>query len=709
MFIHHRRRRKRSFKSIRHRTETGRLLFESLEDRRPLAAFAELSGIYAAASITRQGNTVTEISDLAVGDDVYTITFSGKVPFNTQFGSDAVPANPPLYFGDATKARAISNAITAVLVADRTLSSLGASAGDSDASTLLPASATATTHGGFDIAYEGQGSWGGGASYASISRTSAHVFTLVALANEPPTVTLSLNNATIPEAAAIAELTATLSAASSDPVTVELGFTGTATNVADYTRSGTQIAIAAGSTTGTVRVTAVPDTLAETDETVIVDITGVTNATESATQQQTITIIDDDPSATVAGTVLNGGLVSRSGLASLMLQFSEPVTVSGPDSLHLWNHTTSAAVSISGATLAGNGTGAITWNLSGVTLPDGYYTATFPKAEGLAATHSTLFSILGGDSSGNAQVDFSDFGVLANAFNTVGGPIYGPGDMNGDGNVDFGDFGILANGFNNVLALPEMDFGDAGGSFPTSLPNGARHILGSGLSLGASVDGELDGQPDANATGDGADENGVTFSALQAGSNANITVTATVPGTAMLNAWLDFNRDGDWDDGGEQVFVDQALTNGPNSLTAAIPSAASAGLTFARFRVSSGAGHAYFGLASDGEVEDYQVTLVAAKSSASRLGPVAGSTLTVAAFVARPSSPQITSLSPHRLDSVWAAVKPTATAVVDLAIAPTAATEPRPPEAAEDSSALDADLVDQVFKEETASLTLGIL
>ena len=43
----------------------------------------------------------------------------------------------------------------------------------------------------------------------------------------------------------------------------------------------------------------------------------------------------------------------------------------------------------------------------------------------------------------------------------------------------------------------------------------------------------------------------------------------------MLNAWIDFNVDGDWNDPGEQFFVDQALTGGVNNLTAAIPSEAS--------------------------------------------------------------------------------------------------------------------------------------
>ena len=166
-----------------------------------------------------------------------------------------------------------------------------------------------------------------------------------------------------------------------------------------------------------------------------------------------------------------------------------------------------------------------------------------------------------------------------------------------------------------VLEAPK-DFGDApeaGTSYPTSRANnGARHILGSSLYLGAGVDAEADGQPDANALGEdnaGDDEDGVTFSALEAGRTADVNVTATIPSTAVLNAWMDFNADGDWTDAGEQIYVDLALSVGLNNLTVVIPSTAVLGETFARFRVTSSGGHSFSGLAPDGEVEDYRVTI----------------------------------------------------------------------------------------------------
>jgi len=161
----------------------------------------------------------------------------------------------------------------------------------------------------------------------------------------------------------------------------------------------------------------------------------------------------------------------------------------------------------------------------------------------------------------------------------------------------------------NIVSL---DFGDAPDpTYPTFLAsNGARHIIVSGLYLGAGVDAEADGQPNATATGDDLtgtdDEDGVVFtSALVPGQAASVDVTASASG--LLNAWMDFNADGDWADAGEQIFLDQALVAGVNSLTFPVPAGAALGQTIARFRFSTVSGLSFEGLAPDGEVEDYQL------------------------------------------------------------------------------------------------------
>jgi hypothetical protein len=160
-----------------------------------------------------------------------------------------------------------------------------------------------------------------------------------------------------------------------------------------------------------------------------------------------------------------------------------------------------------------------------------------------------------------------------------------------------------------------LDYGDAPAPYPTLLANnGARHQIVGDFFLGSSVDIDFDGQPNSDATGDDSngvdDEDGVVVTqALTGGYGGAISVTASADG--FLDAWIDFNRDGDWNDAGEQIFTRRALQQGANLLNVAVPGSASPGTTFARFRFSSQGGLAATGLAEDGEVEDYQIQLLA--------------------------------------------------------------------------------------------------
>ena len=165
-----------------------------------------------------------------------------------------------------------------------------------------------------------------------------------------------------------------------------------------------------------------------------------------------------------------------------------------------------------------------------------------------------------------------------------------------------------------VTSVIAYDFGDVPDpTYPTLLAaNGANHVLGSGLHLGALVDDEPDGQPSAGADGDDLDgsddEDGVVLaSTLLAGADEGVQVTASAAG--LLDAWIDFNADGDWDDVGEQVFTAESLAAGSNALSVAVPLDATTGATFARFRLSSAGGLTPTGSAADGEVEDYGVII----------------------------------------------------------------------------------------------------
>ncbi|MFN7876508.1 MAG: FG-GAP-like repeat-containing protein, partial [Pirellula sp.] len=161
------------------------------------------------------------------------------------------------------------------------------------------------------------------------------------------------------------------------------------------------------------------------------------------------------------------------------------------------------------------------------------------------------------------------------------------------------------------------DFGDAPLPYPTRLQeNGAYHKRTT-LFLGTSVDAESNGQPSALANGDDStgsdDEDGVTWGTTLMVSplvSTTASVVVTSSGAGFLDAWIDYNQDGDWSDPGEQIANKVAVASGKNAVSFTIPSTALVGATFARFRVSSVGGLDPTGKANDGEVEDYQVSLV---------------------------------------------------------------------------------------------------
>lgn len=167
----------------------------------------------------------------------------------------------------------------------------------------------------------------------------------------------------------------------------------------------------------------------------------------------------------------------------------------------------------------------------------------------------------------------------------------------------------------------DWDFGDApddppnGYYYPTwAAHSGARHLISPNIYMGNSIDSERDGQPDLAAMGDdndgNDDEDGVIFHNTPLTPGAIDTVTVTVSVQGRLNAWIDFEGDGDWIDPIDQIFVDEPLAPGPNLLFFTVPATGmQAHTTYARFRFNTGGGLPFFGTALNGEVEDYLVEI----------------------------------------------------------------------------------------------------
>ncbi|HRX80934.1 MAG TPA: GEVED domain-containing protein, partial [Pirellulaceae bacterium] len=164
--------------------------------------------------------------------------------------------------------------------------------------------------------------------------------------------------------------------------------------------------------------------------------------------------------------------------------------------------------------------------------------------------------------------------------------------------------------FTITLGEVRVDFGDAmdplttfDGQYPTKQSNnGAAHIIvgDNPLRLGATVDAELDGQPTNDAVGDDNngvdDEDGVMgLTGLVRGVSTTFTVNASA--AAFLDAWIDFNQNGNWEDRGEQILSSVRVNAGNNVFTIRTPEMATLGQTTARFRISSLGGLRPTGLA----------------------------------------------------------------------------------------------------------------
>ena len=193
---------------------------------------------------------------------------------------------------------------------------------------------------------------------------------------------------------------------------------------------------------------------------------------------------------------------------------------------------------------------------------------------------------------------------------------------------------------------PVQDWGDLPDTFDTLTgTNGPRHTIVANMHLGNCVDAETNGSPDAkagveatggddnaNSTTDSGtctgndDEDGIRLlTPLIPGSEACLNVSATTP-AAILNGWIDFNGDGDFDgDASDQLQFNKiagsavaATANAPvgagtttREYCFTVPANATfdGGETHMRYRLSTAGSLSFNGPATDGEIEDYWLPL----------------------------------------------------------------------------------------------------
>ena len=157
-------------------------------------------------------------------------------------------------------------------------------------------------------------------------------------------------------------------------------------------------------------------------------------------------------------------------------------------------------------------------------------------------------------------------------------------------------------------------------SYPTLGNSGAIHLVG-GPRLGPSVVSDRDGQPTTLSNGDDLDgqddEDGIEFLGgfyQTLGDVITIFVNLQNADTTsnLLDAWVDWNRNGSWDDDGEQFATSLNLgtSDGLTPINLDMPEDLTPGPAYFRFRLSTDGGLNPGGTAPNGEVEDHLVAVV---------------------------------------------------------------------------------------------------
>ena len=226
---------------------------------------------------------------------------------------------------------------------------------------------------------------------------------------------------------------------------------------------------------------------------------------------------------------------------------------------------------------------------------------------------------------GDAGSDESAGATTGNGNYRFEGPVatlhidYGQGDEPAN---DAGDQWLFLQDF----SFCAFDYGDAPASYGS-----VRHVLGTRqLYLGNTVpDGETADQAGGSANGDDStsglgvdDETGVATFPFYTWPTTSYTVSATAVNlstttAAFLYGYIDWNRDGDFNDAGERSTVTNipANTNTPTAFNvtwSSVPvNAGGTSATYARFRIgyTNSEVQAATGLANSGEVEDYTIPI----------------------------------------------------------------------------------------------------
>ncbi|MCT7360732.1 Ig-like domain-containing protein [Thalassolituus pacificus] len=201
---------------------------------------------------------------------------------------------------------------------------------------------------------------------------SAGSYTATLTVTAYPTITLSASSTNPLESVGSVNVTATASHSFNQDITVNLTYSGSATDGADYT-SVSSLIITTGNTTKSSALAIADDVLEEATETIIIDISTVSNGTESGTQQQTVSITDNDQ--VYPTVVISGASGSINAPFTATFTFSEAVIgITDNSYISVTNASVSAfnavSASVYTALITPTADGAVTVDVAGAVAQD---------------------------------------------------------------------------------------------------------------------------------------------------------------------------------------------------------------------------------------------------------------------------------------------------------------------------------------------------
>lgn len=179
--------------------------------------------------------------------------------------------------------------------------------------------------------------------------------------------------------------------------------------------------------------------------------------------------------------------------------------------------------------------------------------------------------------------------------------------------------------FKTDVSLKQCDYGDLSNTYGlvahdfasdnsiylgTTAPDLETQMQNADAGLVNGAGDDTSGTDDEDGVFLGDIANAVSLQDQQVAQGMNAAINIKTNGTGVLNAWVDWNKDGDFADANEQIATNVAPTNDEIALNVSVPSNAALGKTYARFRYASASDLSSAGETGDGEVEDYSLEVI---------------------------------------------------------------------------------------------------